>query len=245
MLFFPAIDLMNGKCVRLLKGKKSNKFEYPNTPAEMASNFSKANADGIHVVDLDGAFNEKRKNMKALKDIIDNSSIPVEIGGGIRSLKDIESLFELGASRVILGTSAIKDPNLVSESIKKFGIEKIIVGIDAKNKNAAIKGWTETTNINSIDLANKMKDLGIKTIIYTDISKDGAMTGPNIKETENIAIKTGLDVIASGGVNSINNIKKLMEIEKSGVIGFICGKAIYDNKIDLKDVIDLIKGNTN
>ena len=241
MIFLPAIDLLKGQCVRLLHGERDKATVYPDSPGEVASGFERDGADGIHVVDLDGAFEGRRRNIEAVRAVVDSVRIPVEVGGGIRTLGDIEHLLSAGVSRVILGTVAVEDPGLLEEAVATYGADRIWAGIDARNGSAAIKGWVKDSGIPAVELGKRMKERGVRTVIYTDIRRDGALTGPNIEETRNMAVKTGLSIIASGGVHALKDILDLMDIEKHGVTGIIAGKAIYEGNITVKKAVRLLK----
>jgi phosphoribosylformimino-5-aminoimidazole carboxamide ribotide isomerase len=240
MIFLPAIDLMDGKCVRLLMGRKEQKKEYSNRPAEVAMQFETQGAHGIHVVDLDGAFTGRAANSKRIGEIAKAVSIPVEVGGGIRSTENIDVLFALGVSRAILGTSAVQHPDLVDNAIAQYGSDRILVGIDAREGMVAVQGWEEKTAVTAAELALDMKKRGVETIIYTDIAKDGMLTGPNIEGTRKLAQQSGLRVIASGGVNSLEDIRQLLSIEKYGVVGFISGKAVYEGRFTVQEVVQML-----
>ncbi len=233
MKLFPAIDIKDGQCVRLRQGVYDDKTVYADEPWKVAKDFEAAGAGFIHLVDLDGAREGRSVNDEAVKAIINNVSIPVEIGGGIRTTEDISKKLALGVSRVIIGTEAVRRPDFVKESILEFGPDRIVVGIDAKDGKVAVSGWEEISRIAAVDLALLMKDMGVKTVIYTDISKDGMLSGPNVEQTKKLADETGLDVVASGGVSSVEDLRKLAD---AGIYGAIFGKAIYEHRIDLKEV---------
>ncbi len=233
MKLYPAIDIKDGQCVRLRQGVYEDKTVYADQPWLVAKEFEAAGAKFIHLVDLDGAREGKSVNDDAVKKIIENVNIPVEIGGGIRTTEDISGKLSLGVSRVIIGTEAVRRPKFVKESILEFGPDRIVVGIDAKDGKVAVSGWEEISRISAVDLALLMKDMGVKTVIYTDISKDGMLSGPNIEQTQKLAYETGLNVIASGGVSSAEDLRKLAA---AGVYGAIFGKAIYEHKINLNEV---------
>ncbi len=232
MKLYPAIDIKNGQCVRLQQGLFDATTVYSNEPFEVAKQFEEVGAKFLHIVDLDGALQGTGANDEALAEIIKNVNIPLEIGGGIRTMKDIEHRLNMGVTRVILGTKAVESPEFVKEAIQTFGADKIVIGIDAKDGMVAIKGWETISNIDAVTLALSMKDLGVKTIIYTDISKDGMLCGPNFVQTAKMVEATGLDIIASGGVSSMQDLEQL---EKIGVEGAILGKAIYEKRVDLKE----------
>lgn len=234
MKLYPAIDMKDGRCVRLRKGDFAQVTEYFEHPWEVAAAFEKAGASYIHNVDLDGARKGHAYNAQVVREIVKSVSIPVELGGGIRSLTDIEEVLDQGIARVIIGTKAVEDPDFVRKAIQEFGADRVVVGIDAKNGMVAIDAWEKTSNVTSVDLALQMKDLGVKTIIYTDISRDGMLSGPNVDATKALTEKTGLDVIASGGVSGMEDLEKL---ETAGISGAIIGKAIYEKRIDLAEAV--------
>ena len=234
MILLPAIDLKDGKCVRLRKGDFNEKTVYSDEPWENAKGFEEAGAEIIHLVDLDGALVGHSVNADVIKKITSAGNIPCELGGGIRSIEAIEAAVNLGVSRVILGTIAVSDPDFVTKAVEMFGPEKIVVGIDAKEGMVATHGWDTVSNVTSVDLALDMKKRGVRTIIYTDIARDGMLSGPNVEQTLKLKTETGMTVIASGGVSCLDDLIKLNE---SGIDGSIIGKAIYENKIDLKEAV--------
>ncbi|WP_297209767.1 MULTISPECIES: 1-(5-phosphoribosyl)-5-[(5-phosphoribosylamino)methylideneamino]imidazole-4-carboxamide isomerase [Thermodesulfovibrio] len=238
MQIIPAIDLKDGKCVRLRQGKFSEITVYYDNPEEAALRWQNEGAEVLHVVDLDGAKEGKINNLPSIKKIREAFRGEIEVGGGIRRIEDIELLFSAGIDRVILGTIAVQSPEFVKEVCKKFP-ERIIVGIDAKDGLVAVKGWVEVTEIRAIELALKMQEHGIWGIIYTDISRDGMLIGPNIDATKALVEAVKVPVIASGGVSSLEDIKRLAEIPK--LWGVITGKAIYTGAITLKKAIDAVK----
>lgn len=245
MMFLPAIDLMDGRCVRLLQGEREAKTEYSGDPARTAEGFARDGADAIHLVDLDGAFDGRRKNMNMIMSVILAAGIPVEVGGGIRTLQDIEALLEAGAWRVILGTAAVKQPDLVSQSVKAFGDDRIVLGVDVKQGYVAVKGWTEKTVLTAESLAKDMKVRGVRNLIYTEISRDGTLQGPDIEATAELAVITGLNVIVSGGVCSLKDIEAILEAEAKGITGFISGKAIYEGAFTVAEAAALVRGKRN
>lgn len=240
MIVIPAIDLKEGNCVRLEQGEMNRDTVFSDNPAEQALKWQEAGAELLHLVDLDGAFAGVPKNKAAIEAIIKAISIPAQLGGGIRDIATIEAYLSLGLSRVIIGTAAQRNPELVVEACKKFP-GQIVVGIDAKNGMVAVQGWAELTDISAVDLARKFEDCGVAAIIYTDISRDGMMGGPNLEATKALAEAISIPVIASGGVSSLKDIENLMAIEASGVTGAITGKAIYTGAINLREAIDLTK----
>ncbi|NLK74560.1 MAG: 1-(5-phosphoribosyl)-5-[(5-phosphoribosylamino)methylideneamino]imidazole-4-carboxamide isomerase [Clostridiales bacterium] len=240
MRIFPAIDIKDGKCVRLSQGRFDNVLIYSDTPLNIAKLWEAQGASFIHIVDLDGALVGYSVNDEVIKTIVSEVKIPVQVGGGIRTIKDIEHKLSLGVDRVIIGTKAVNDPGFINEAIQSFGADRIVIGIDAKDGLVAIEGWETISNYNAISLALDMKKLGVKTIVYTDISKDGMLQGPNITHTNEIAKATGLNIIASGGISSLKDLELLQEI---AIYGAIIGKALYENKIDLVKAIQMFELN--
>lgn len=239
MIVIPAIDLKDGLCVRLLQGRKEDSTVYSDDPASTAQNWESCGAKLLHIVDLDGAFTGNQKNIEGIRKIRESVKIEIEVGGGIRDMERIDSLVSIGINRIILGTVAIEKPELVKEACKKYP-GQILVGIDAKDGLVAVKGWVEVTRVKAKELALKMQDYGAAGIIYTDISKDGMMTGPNIEATREMVNNLKIPVIASGGISSIDDINRLSEIK--GLWGAITGKAIYSGAIDLRDAIKMTEG---
>lgn len=231
---WPAIDLIDGKPVRLYKGDYSQKTEYSTALSELAQQFSDCSF-GIHVVDLDGAKAQTPINFSAFQEISENSSIPFEVGGGIRNITDIENILEAGATRVILGTSALKNPDFLKASVEKFSAEKIVVGVDAKDGMVATHGWETKSTVNAEDFIQKLSDkFGIKTIIFTDIATDGTLAGPPLETFSRLVQKfPHIDIIASGGIAEISDIEKLRTI---GVKGAIFGKSFYEGKISIQEL---------
>lgn len=238
MIVIPAIDLKGGRCVRLEQGEMERDTVFSDNPAEQALKWQEAGAELLHLVDLDGAFAGEPKNKAAIESIIKSITIPAQLGGGIRDIVTIEAYLKLGLSRVIIGTAAQRTPELVVEACRLFP-GKIVVGIDAKNGMVAVQGWAEVTGVTAVDLARRFEDCGVSAIIYTDISRDGMMGGPNLEATKALAEAISIPVIASGGVSSLKDIENLMAIEASGVTGAITGKAIYTGAIDLCEAIAL------
>ncbi|MBL6664398.1 MAG: 1-(5-phosphoribosyl)-5-[(5-phosphoribosylamino)methylideneamino]imidazole-4-carboxamide isomerase [Rickettsiales bacterium] len=232
-MFFPAIDLKKGKCVRLFKGEMDKATVFNDDPAAQAKEFEALGFKYLHIVDLDGAIAGDSRNEQVVKNILQNISIPAQLGGGIRTLEQIEKWLNIGISRVILGTIAAKNPDIVIEACKKFP-GHIVVGLDAKNGFVATEGWVETSEIKAIDLAKKYENAGVEAIIYTDISKDGTLTGPNIEETKELAQNITIPVIASGGISCDDDIIAIKNLKQFGVIGAIVGRALYDKKVDIK-----------
>lgn len=233
MQIYPAIDIIDGKAVRLSQGSFDNVTVFNDNPADAAKDWVDAGATYIHIVDLDGARYGKTFVIDIIKDIKSKYDIKIETGGGVRTMEDIDDRIEAGASRVIIGTAAVKNPELVKKAVEKYG-DKIAIGVDAKNGMVAIAGWEEVSDITAVDLCLKMKDYGVNTVIYTDISKDGMMCGPNIESTKDLIEKTGMDIIASGGVSKMEDIENVNNINAAGVI---IGKALYNGALNLKEVV--------
>ena len=240
MIILPAIDLKEGKCVRLEQGLMDRDTVYHDDPAAQARIWQEQGGEFLHIVDLDGAFAGVPKNRQAIRAIVEAIDIPSELGGGIRDLQTIEAYLALGIERVILGTVAKENPALVAEACQKFP-GRIVVGIDAKNGRVAVRGWADVTESLATDMAKQMEGFGVAAIIYTDIARDGMMQGPNITATQALAESVGIPVIASGGLSSLDDIRRLMAIEASGVTGVIAGKAIYSGAIDLSEAVALTK----
>ncbi len=240
MIVLPAIDLKDGQCVRLEQGLMEKDTVYSDDPAAMARHWQDEGGEFLHLVDLDGAFAGVPKNREAIEAIVAAVDIPTELGGGIRDLETIEAYLKLGISRVILGTVAKENPELVAEACRRFP-GQIVVGIDAKNGLVAVRGWAEVTEKKAIDLAREMEAFGVTAIIYTDIARDGMMQGPNLEATAALAEAISIPVIASGGVSSLDDIRNLLQIEASGIEGVITGKAIYDGALNLREAVALTK----
>jgi len=240
MIVIPAIDLKEGKCVRLEQGLMEKDTVFNDNPAAQARSWQDQGAELLHIVDLDGAFAGQPKNRSAIEAILKTITIPAQLGGGIRDISTIEAYLSLGLARVIIGTAAQRNPELVREACAKFP-GQIVVGIDAMNGMVAVQGWAEVTDVTAIDLALKFEGFGVSAIIYTDISRDGMLQGPNLEATKTLAEAVSIPVIASGGVSSLNDIKNLMAIEKSGVTGVITGKAVYTGAIKLCEAIALTR----
>jgi phosphoribosylformimino-5-aminoimidazole carboxamide ribotide isomerase len=240
MIIIPAVDIKDGKCVRLLQGRKDAETVYSDDPVQMAKKWESQGAELIHVIDLDGAFQQHPQNTGAIKKTVEQLDIPVQVGGGIRNERTIRQYIEIGVERVIIGTEAIKNPKLVKKVCKEFP-EQIVVAIDARRGMVAIEGWTQTTPMKPIDLAKRFEDCGVAAINFTDIDRDGMQTGPNIVETRRIAEAISIPVIASGGVSTIDDIKNLLPLNAMGITGIIIGKALYSGSLDLKDAIALTR----
>jgi phosphoribosylformimino-5-aminoimidazole carboxamide ribotide isomerase len=234
MRIIPAVDIKEGRCVRLVQGKSDQETVYSNDPLSMANHWDEEGAQTIHVVDLDGAFQGSPINSEIVKKIIYSSSVDIQVGGGIRTLETIEAYVKAGAYRVILGTIAQKEPEFVEEACRRFP-DKIIIGIDAQNGLVAVKGWVEVSKQKATDLAQKMKGFRIAGFIFTDISRDGMLQGPNLESIQEFAECAQLPVIASGGVSRLEDIKNLAKLESYGVEAVIIGKALYDKTISFKE----------
>ena len=238
MIIIPAIDIKNGRCVRLIQGQMDQETVFSDDPAAMAKKWVAEGAKLIHVVDLDGAVKKQPQNITSIKRIIEGAKVDVQVGGGIRNEKTVKDLIDLGAKRVIIGTEAIKNPEFVKTLCNTFP-DRIIVGIDARDGLVAIEGWTKTTQVKAVDLAKQFEDCGVSAINFTDIHRDGMQTGPNIEETRRLAQAISIPVVASGGVSSIDDIKKLIPLKSVGVIGVITGKALYTGTLKLKEAIEI------
>ena len=232
MIFFPAIDLKDGQCVRLEKGDMDKATIFDSDPVSRAKSFLKSGCSWLHLIDLNGAFQGKPVNQQPVKNIIENVDIHIQLGGGIRNLETIDLWINTGIDRVILGTMALTKPDLVIRACKKYP-GKIAVGIDAREGMVAVEGWVKQTKIKALDLVKKFEDVGVSAIIYTDINRDGILTGPAINETIELAESINIPVIVSGGVSSIEDIKEIQSKNCSGIMGVISGRAIYDNRIDI------------
>lgn len=233
MEIIPAIDIKDGKCVRLLQGDYHLQKIYAENPEEIAQKFEAVGAPRLHLIDLNGASDGHPVNSATIKKILASISIPVQLGGGVRTLETMAELLNLGVDRVIVGTMAFQQPEVLAKAVRQFGAAKVVVGIDARQSKVAISGWKEQTELNEVDLALAIKKIGVERINYTDISRDGMLTGPNFPAIRNMAMKTGLQITASGGVSSIRDIENLKLLEFLGVDSVIVGKAIYEHKIDL------------
>lgn len=236
MRIYPAIDIKDGKCVRLLRGNFNDVTVYGDNPAQMAKKWEALGGEYIHVVDLDGALKGHGVNAEVIKEICNSVSVPVQTGGGIRSMADIEAKLSCGISRVIIGTKAVSDAEFVREAVKKYG-DKIVIGIDAKDGMVAIEGWEKTSEFTAVEFGKKMADLGVKTIIYTDIATDGTLMGPNVAAMAEMVKATGINIIASGGIGTVEHIKSLIP---TGVEGVICGRALYTGDVKLDEAINAI-----
>lgn len=243
MNIIPAVDIKNGKCVRLLQGRMEAETIFSDDPAAMAKRWEDEGASLIHVVDLDGAIEKKPKNLLAIQKILQSVKADIQVGGGIRNMETIQMYIDLGVKRIIIGTEAIRNPDMVKEACRAFP-HNIVVGIDARKGWVAVEGWTETTQTDAIDLAKQFEDCGVAAIHFTDIHRDGMQSGPNIEETRKLAKAVSIPVVASGGVSDLEDIRRLLPLESVGVTGIITGRALYSGTLNLKDAIALAKGNS-
>lgn len=235
MIIFPAIDIKDNNCVRLLQGNFDEVSVYGNDPGLMAQRWEREGARFIHIVNLNGARGEGNTNDASIKNILNSIHVPIQVGGGVRDRNRVKELLDLGVNRVIVGSMAIEDKKLLKDLVNEHK-EKIVVSIDAKDGKVAVNGWEEISDVDSIDLCKELELIGVKTIVYTDISKDGMLIGPNFDIYEKLSKYTSLDIIASGGITSTDDIKKLKEMN---IYGAIIGKALYENKVKLKEVLSL------
>jgi len=244
MKIIPAIDLKGGNCVRLQQGEMDKETRFSAHPAEVARRWESLGSAMLHVVDLDGAVTGKPQNQDAICQILKSTAVPVQLGGGIRSLQTIEHYLSLGVTRVVLGTVVYRNPALLEEACRTFP-HQIVVSIDARDGKVAIEGWKETTSRNATDLVKRLEDKGVAAIVFTDITRDGMMLGPNLTSIKAMAIATQIPLIASGGVTTLNHIKELMELTGCAIEGIIIGRALYEGSIDLKQALALASGGTH
>jgi len=235
MKIFPAIDIKDKKCVRLVKGNFDNKTEYEVSPVEQAGKYKDYGFKNLHIVDLDGALTGETINLDIIQEIVKKFDLKIEVGGGVRSLESIKKYTDAGAEKVILGSAAIKDKNFLKDACNKFS-NKIALGLDAKDGYLSVSGWKENSNQLTLDFLKEVNDFGVSRLIYTDINKDGMKQGPNLKETSKVADASNCPVIISGGVSSIDDIKKAKELNNNNIEGIIVGKAIYDGDINLHEL---------
>ncbi len=240
MIFIPAIDLIDGKCVRLSQGNYDKKTQYVQDPVSAALSFQDQGARYLHIIDLDAARDPLRGNKKVIEKIVRAVRVPIQVGGGVRSRNDVRLLLNMGVERVILGTALVRNTEHVDELLSEFG-EKLVAGIDAKNGMVRVSGWTEGSDLSALQVGRTVKRMGFSLIIYTDISKDGMLEGPNIDGIRRMVKETGLPLIAAGGVSSLEDIKVVKTLEPLGVRGVISGKAIYEGKLSVKDACNLLK----
>ena len=236
MLILPAIDLLDGAAVRLKQGKENTAKIYSGAPPAVAREWRRAGAEMIHVVNLDDAFGRALKNVDAIKEIVRSADIPVELGGGIRSVEDAGKWLDIGVERVIFGTVALTNPHIVEQTVQQFGAEKVVAGIDGRKGKVAIRGWEEQTKTSVLDLALGMKEIGVQRIIYTDVARDGELVGPNFESTDKLARDADMEVIASGGFSTMAHFEKLHSLGNSNLSGAIVGTAIYEGRLELREL---------
>jgi len=240
VIIYPAIDIMGGKCVRLFQGRADKATVYADIPADMAEKWQDDGAEFLHLVDLDGAFKGAPQNFAAIEQIVKRVDIPVQLGGGLRTLDDLDRVFDLGVARAILGTSVINSPEIVKEACAKYP-GKIVAGLDAREGKLSIKGWVEDTDIFAVDMAMQLEVYGVSRIVYTDIMMDGAQTGVNLFATEELAESIGIPVIASGGVSSLSDIRQIKPLQFAGVEGVIIGRALYEGNFTLQEALEVAR----
>jgi phosphoribosylformimino-5-aminoimidazole carboxamide ribotide isomerase len=260
MILYPAIDLRHGRCVRLRQGDPNAETVFGEDPAAMAVHWVTQGAEWLHVVNLDGAFDASSLaappgngglsaeflealpvNWRSLFQICQAVPVPIQFGGGMRRIEDIDLALALGATRVVLGTVALRDPQVVRDALSRFGAGRIIIGIDAREGRVAVQGWTETSDVSAIALATSMAEAGVRQVVYTDISRDGMLTGVDVEATAALASAAGLDVIASGGVRGLEDIRLLLEADEPHIRGVITGQALYTGKLDLVQALQMLK----
>lgn len=240
MIIIPAVDIKGGKCVRLLQGRMDAETVFGEDPVAIARKWESAGASLIHVVDLDGAIQKSPQNLASIRKIVEQVKAPIQVGGGIRNEDTVQMYMDLGVSRAVIGTEAIRNPALIERLCKRYP-GRIVVAIDARNGRVAIEGWTETTGVEAVTLAKQFEDVGVAAINFTDIHRDGMQTGPNIEETRRLAEAVCIPVVASGGVSSLEDIKNIFSLKSSGVTGIIVGKALYSGSLDLKTGLEWLK----
>ncbi len=240
MILYPAIDLKNGECVRLLRGDMAQATVFNDDPAAQARTFAEQGFDHLHVVDLDGAFAGKPVNAEAVRRILASTSLKVQLGGGIRDLRTVTGWLEGGVGRVIIGTAAVRDPDFVREAARLYP-RQVAVGIDARDGRVAVEGWAKTSDLAALDLGRRFEDAGVAAVVYTDISRDGALTGLNIEGTAALADALSIPVIASGGLASIADVRRLLAPECARIAGAITGRALYDGRLDPREALALLR----
>lgn len=240
MIVIPAIDIKQGRCVRLLQGEMDKETVFSDDPSAMAARWEAEGAELIHVVDLDGAIEKRPRNLEAIRKIVETCTVPVQIGGGIRDTETIRMYMDLGVRRVVIGSAAIRNPDLVDEACREWP-GRIVVGIDARNGMVAIEGWTQTTRISAVELGKRFEGKGVAAINFTDIERDGMRTGPNISAIKDFTRLIDIPVVASGGVSAMDDIRNLAPLAEDGVVGVITGRALYDGSLDLKTAINYLK----
>lgn len=244
MVILPAIDIKGGRCVRLQQGRADKEKVYFDKPAEVAREWKRQGAKWIHVVDLDGAFEGDTKNLSVLEAICSAVDIPIEFGGGNRNMEVLDRVFGVGVERAVLGTAALKSPDFLAEACDKFG-EKIAVGIDARDGKVAIKGWVDVTEIDAIEFARRVADAGAGLVIYTDISRDGMMVGPNKAALKKMAESVSIPIIASGGISTLEDVAEISKLAPGRITGMIIGKALYENSFTLESALEVVEANVS
>lgn len=241
MQIIPAIDLKNGRCVRLVEGREASAKVYDRDPLAVARGYERDGATLIHIVDLDGAFlGRASENQRLIRQLVEEVSTPVEVGGGVRSLADVANLIEtIGARYCIIGTLAVEQPDMVAAAVERYG-DAVVVGIDARGREVATRGWTEATTTDALELAKRMTALGVQRLIYTDITRDGKLQGVNVELTRAVALASGARVTASGGVASLDDLHRLLAVESDGVDSVIIGKALYENRLTVKEALKAV-----
>jgi phosphoribosylformimino-5-aminoimidazole carboxamide ribotide isomerase len=242
ILVIPAIDIRDGKCVRLVQGAPGTERVYSDDPVRMAILWRGENAKMLHVVDLDGALEGEMKNVNVIKKIIGAVEIPVQVGGGIRTYEQARDALHVGAGRVVMSTAAIEDPDLIKRLIVEFGPRRIVVAIDAKNNIVQMRGWQEDSGLGAVSLGLNMKLLGTERVLYTDITRDGTLSGPNFSAIKEFAVKTGLKVTASGGISGYQDLRRMQELEQHGVDSVIVGRALYENRFPCQELWRMCEG---
>jgi len=240
MIIFPAIDLKDGLCVRLMQGDPDRATIYGKDPVAVARHWETEGAEWLHLVDLDGAFAKKPVNDPIILSIARSVSIPVQVGGGIRTLENVDRYLSAGVARVIIGTAALRQPEMIEEASRRYP-GRIALGLDAKDGNVAVEGWKESTRTDAVSLVLRFKNLDLAAVIYTDIHRDGMRTGVNIEATRRLMEETGAPVIASGGVSTMEDIERLLPLAPLGLLGVITGRAIYEGSLDLREAIEKLK----
>lgn len=240
MNIIPAVDLKEGRCVRLLQGKKNRETRYADDPVRMAKHWEEQGAKRLHIVDLDGAFEDPSENKSIIRTILNELTIPCEVGGGLRSKQAVESVLKAGAEAVIIGTAGVKNPKLLEDMVREFGNDSIIAGVDCKKEHVMVKGWEENSELEYIEWIGRLNDMGVEQIIYTDIERDGMESGPDVGGLRKILNKTNVTVIASGGVGTLDHIRQLKKIESERIPGIIVGKALYEKNFTLEEARNIV-----
>lgn len=236
MIIIPAVDIKEGRCVRLLQGRMDAETVFSDDPGAMARRWADQGAALIHLVDLDGAVNRRPQNLDLIRKITEDIDVPVQVGGGIRDMDTLVMYLDSGVEKVVIGSAAVSNPNLVKEAAKRFP-GRVVVGIDARDGKVATEGWTETTDVLAVDLARQFEDFGVAAINFTDINRDGMRTGPNIDATRALAEAVNIPVVASGGVSCLDDVKALAQVQSAGITGVIIGRALYDGNLSLPEAI--------